>query len=187
MLWSNEVCAIHELPPGTSPTTEEAVAHIAPEWRTSIGNLSDACLRYGTPFDEELRIVTASGRKVWVRAAGEPVFGANGAITGVRGALQDITEKRRAQEDAKRLAARLTATLESITDAFYTLDREWRFTFMNAQAERILQRSRDELIGKIIWDEFAALRTQIGYQELHRAMRENRTVSFEEFCPRCQV
>jgi diguanylate cyclase (GGDEF)-like protein/PAS domain S-box-containing protein len=187
VLWSDEVCAIHELPPGTSPTTDEALAHIAPEWRTSIGDLSDACLRYGTPFDEELRIVTASGRKVWVRAVGEPVFGAGGEITGVRGALQDITEKRRAQDDARRLAARLTATLESITDAFYTLDREWRFTYMNAQAERLFGRPRDELMGKVIWDEYPALRGKSGYHELLRAMRENRTVSFEKFHAHTQV
>lgn len=76
---------------------------------------------------------------------------------------------------------RLSATLESITDALYTLDREWRFTYLNREAERLFKRPRAELLGKVLWDEFSALKGQIGYRELHRALREQRTVVFEEY------
>ena len=54
----------------------------------------------------------------------------------------------------RALADRLAVTLEAISDAFFTLDRQWRFTFVNGEAEKLLQRSRDELIGHGIWDEF---------------------------------
>ncbi len=46
--------------------------------------------------------------------------------------------------------------LESITDAFFALDSEWRFTYMNAEAERINGVSRGELLGKSHWDVFPA-------------------------------
>ncbi|HSI62534.1 MAG TPA: PAS domain-containing protein, partial [Candidatus Saccharimonadia bacterium] len=47
---------------------------------------------------------------------------------------------------------RLQNTVESISDAFFTLDRQLRFTYANAQAEHIARRSRQELIGQSIWN-----------------------------------
>lgn len=181
VIWSDEVCRIHELPPGTTPTVEEAIAWFAPDSRARLRRLVEACLRDGTPYDEELQLVTARGRRVWVRSIGEAVRGADGTISGLQGAFQDITDKRAAEQAAARAAQQLAATLESITDAFYTLDREWRFTFLNREAERLFKRPRAELLGKVLWDEFGALKGQIGYCEFQRALRENRTVVFEEY------
>jgi PAS domain-containing protein len=41
--------------------------------------------------------------------------------------------------------------LESITDAFCVIDRQWRFTWLNGDAERVLRRSRDELLRRTLW------------------------------------
>ena len=51
-------------------------------------------------------------------------------------------------------AQRALETLESMSDAFFTLDPEWRFTYLNPQAEAILKRRREDLLGKKMWDEF---------------------------------
>ncbi|HEX8885959.1 MAG TPA: PAS domain-containing protein, partial [Noviherbaspirillum sp.] len=77
VIWSDEVCRIHEVPTGTVATVEEAIAYFAPESRGKLRRLVDACLRDGTPYDEELRLVTARGRSVWVRSIGAPVRGAD--------------------------------------------------------------------------------------------------------------
>jgi diguanylate cyclase (GGDEF)-like protein/PAS domain S-box-containing protein len=187
VIWSDEVCRMHDMPPGTTPTVEQAIGYFAPESRARLRPLVDACLRDGTPYDAELRLVTAHGRSVWVRAIGEAVRGAGGAITALQGAFQDISGKRSAEEQAARMAERLSATLESITDAFYTLDRDWRFTYLNPEAERLFKRPRAQLLGKVLWDEFDALKGQIGYREFHRALRDNRTVVFEEYYAPYQV
>jgi diguanylate cyclase (GGDEF)-like protein/PAS domain S-box-containing protein len=181
VIWSDEVCRIHEVPAGTAPTVEEAIAYFVPESRATLQRLVEACLRDGTPYDAELQLVTARGRSVWVRAIGEAVRGADGAITRLQGAFQDISDKRKAEHEAARMGQLLSATLESITDAFYTLDRDWRFTYLNPEAERLLKRPRAQLLGKLLWEEFGALKGQIGYCEFHRAVRENRTVVFEEY------
>jgi diguanylate cyclase (GGDEF)-like protein/PAS domain S-box-containing protein len=179
--WSEEACRLHEVPNGTTPTIGEMLDFIAPEWRLQCQELIAACVRDGTPFYEEVQIITTSGRRVWVRKTGEPVRDAHDAIVRLQGAVQDITESKEAQEQMARTAQRLHATLESITDAFYTLDREWRFTYLNREAERLLQRPRAELLGKVVWDEFRPHKAQIGYCELHRAVRENVTVVYEEY------
>jgi diguanylate cyclase (GGDEF)-like protein/PAS domain S-box-containing protein len=185
--WSEEVCRIHEVPSGATPTIGEMLGFIAPEWRVKCQELMAVCVRDGVPYDEEVQIITTGGRRVWVRKAGEPVRDARNAIIRLQGAYQDITEGKEAQEQMARTAQRLHATLESITDAFYTLDREWRFTYINREAERLLQRPRGELLGKIVWEEFRPDKSQIGYRELHRALRENVTVVYEEYAERLQI
>ena len=83
----------------------------------------------------------------------------------------------------RQLAERLTMTLESITDAFFTLDREWRFTFLNDEAERLLGRNREELNGKIVWNEFPDAVGSTFEHEYLRAMTDKTAVEFEEFYP----
>jgi diguanylate cyclase (GGDEF)-like protein/PAS domain S-box-containing protein len=187
VIWSDEVCRIHEVTCSTSPTPQEAITFYAPEWRQKIQALFVACITNGIPYDEELQIITATGRRVWVRAIGEPVRDVENTITGIQGAFQDISEKKRSEENAQLLEQRLTTTLDSITDAFYTLDRQWRFTYLNKEAERLFQKPREECLGKVLWEEFSALQGQFGYREFHRAVEQNCTVAFEEFYAPYQV
>ncbi len=96
--WSDEVAAIHEMPAGCSPTVEEGIGFYAPEYRDRITEAFRACAEEGVPYDEELQIVTATGRRVWVRTMGEAVRGLDGRIVRVQGAFQDITERRALEE-----------------------------------------------------------------------------------------
>jgi PAS domain S-box-containing protein len=101
VLWSDEVVAIHDEAPGISPTVEEAINYYAPEWRGKIREVFGACVRHGTPYDEEMEIITAKGRQVFVRAIGEAVRAADGRIIRIQGTFQDITE-RKMKDDALR-------------------------------------------------------------------------------------
>lgn len=77
----------------------------------------------------------------------------------------------------------VTTILESITDGFIAFDRDWHFTYVNAQAGRILQRNPADLIGKFVWSEFPNVTNTAFYREYHRAVSEQVTVEFEEFYP----
>ena len=79
--------------------------------------------------------------------------------------------------DAARL--RTAAILEGTSDAFYAVDTEWRFTYVNRTAERIWRRSREDLLGRRLWDEFPENVGGHAYQEIVRAARERRPVEFE--------
>ena len=95
--------------------------------------------------------------------------------------IRDLTEQRRAETAQRELAERLTATLESITDAFFTLDRDWRFTYVNPQAERLLRRPRDELLGLNIWKAFPEAMGSTFQTEYELATIARTTASFEAF------
>lgn len=71
--------------------------------------------------------------------------------------------------------------LESITDGFFTLDKEWRFTYVNKEAERLFQRKREELIGKNLWEGYPEAVDQKLYQELHRAVEQQASIEVQDY------
>src|SRR4051794_39029421 len=147
--WSDEVRAIHEMPPGCQPTLDDVLNSYVPQDRRVLQEAFVACVEHGTPYDLELRLVTAGGREVWVRTIAELQRREDGRPLRVHGACQGISQQKAAAEQPRLLAERLTMTLESLTDAFFTVDREWRFTYLNAEAERLLRRPKEELLGRI--------------------------------------
>ncbi len=99
-----------------------------------------------------------------------------------------ITEKLMAHEQASRAQSeaartRITNLLESITDGFFALDKKWRFTYINGQAERLLQKNQSELLGINIWEAFPEVIGTTLDSEYHRAILEQVSVEFEEFYP----
>ncbi|MEA5605603.1 GAF domain-containing protein [Nostoc sp. UHCC 0252] len=92
--------------------------------------------------------------------------------------VSQVTEKLMAQEQAAR--TRINNFLESITDGFFALDKMWRFTYINRQAERLLQKKQSELLGKNIWEVFPEIVGTRFYHEYHRAISEQVSVEFEE-------
>jgi len=183
LVWSEEACAIHEVRQGFAPTSGQALAFFAPEYRGQMKAVLLGCLREGTPFDVEARLITAKGRRIWVRVIGEAEWDAQGRVCRLLGAVQDISETRRAAEEARLTAQRLTTTLESLTDAFFTIDRDWRFTYVNGQAERLTRLRRAELLGRRVFDIYPELAELELRSELERAMNDNVTVELEAHYP----
>jgi len=181
IFWSDEVCDIHEVPHGTSPTLSEALAYYPPEYRQRATELFETCATQGVDFDEEFQIVIASGKRVWVRAIAEAVYGPGGGVVRVQGAFQDITASKESEEQRQTLATRLAATLESVSDAILVVDHEWRIRFLNDSAERLLRCPRADVMGINIWERFPEAVGGRYYNEYHRAKTYNCLVAFEEY------
>ncbi len=96
-------------------------------------------------------------------------------------ASRTMAELRQQKTEAQTTSVAAINILESITDAFYTLDNEWKFTYLNQQAESLLQRTRAELLGKNLWDEFPQAISLAFYEQYHLAVSEQVAVKFEEF------
>ena len=119
----------------------------------------------------------------WLSAVIYPLKDGEGRVREVVLIHEDITARKRAEEKSQRSEAQSRTILESITDAFCALDRDWRFTYVNRQAEVLLGRSRDDLIGKNHWEEYPdTLGTDVE-RNYRRAVAENVTVTFEFFYP----
>ncbi|MDZ8188331.1 MAG: GAF domain-containing protein [Nostoc sp. ChiSLP02] len=102
--------------------------------------------------------------------------------------VSQITEKLMAHEQAARTESEAATTrianiLESITDAFFALDKKWLFTYVNGQAEQLLQKTQNQLLGKNLWEVFPASIGTAFETQYRKAMSEQVSVEFEEFYP----
>jgi PAS domain S-box-containing protein len=89
-----------------------------------------------------------------------------------------------AQQEAERASERRAAAiLESITDAFYALDSEYRFTYMNRRAEELWGRSREELVGRNYLEEFPEMAGSESYEMQRRVMTRRQPARFETVSP----
>jgi PAS domain S-box-containing protein len=93
-------------------------------------------------------------------------------------------ELARARDEARQAQEQVTSILESITDGFTTVDRNWCFTYVNEEAARLLQKSRQELIGKQVWQEAFPEAVGTAFErEFQQAMTGRVTLEFEQLYP----
>lgn len=148
VIWSDEVALIHGKEPGYSPTIDEAISFYLPEWRETITRVFGDCARQGTPFDKELEITTAQGRRIWVRATGEAVRDFSGEIIRVHGATQDITDQKQTEEQIKNYLRRESDILNFLPDATFAIDAEGVVIAWNQAIEEMTGISADNILGK---------------------------------------
>ena len=105
------------------------------------------------PYSAEYRIFHPDGSIHWIEAHGTATFegeqDARRAVSLV-GTVAEITTRKRDAEQSRII-------LESITDGFFALDREWRFSYINPQGERLLDRAANELLGNVIFEMYPGI------------------------------
>jgi PAS domain S-box-containing protein len=144
-------------------------------------------IRRGAPgiFSESTRR-RKDGYQFEVATSMSPIRDAEGNVIGVSRISRDITDRRRAEEEHRRSSKQISDILESIQDGFVAIDSNWVFTYVNAEAERVLGKARSELVGKNYWEEYPAAREARIGEFLHRASAERTPIHFEEFFPELQ-
>ena len=84
-------------------------------------------------------------------------------------------ERRETLQALRASRARVSRILESITDLYYSVDKDWHFTDLNRQAELRFGKTSEELVGKVIWDVFPT--------PIDSALRENFQTALEKNVP----
>lgn len=135
----------------------------------------------GEPYEAEFRICTAEGRYVWHLARAVPERDENGAILRWLGSALDVDHLHVLRDEAQELATRLRNKVESITDAFFTLDTDFRLTFVNVKAATVLGQSREGLLGKRIWECCRTGESDPFVPHCREAMRTQRAVHVQEW------
>lgn len=74
---------------------------------------------------------------------------------------------------------RVNSVIESITDGFFVLNKDWEYTYINQHLFLPKGKTADEVLGKNIWDVFPETIGSLTYNEFHRAMIDRVTVRFE--------
>ncbi len=146
--WSDQVCAIHGVPPGTRVTVDEAIAFYAPEWRPVIREAFERCATEGASFDLDLEIIPTSGGRRWVRAVGEAVRDGGGKVVRVQGAFQDISDRKRAEEELQASERRFREFAESMPLIVWSADREGRVDYITGAMSRYAGVDPADVVGE---------------------------------------
>ncbi len=107
----------------------------------------------GAAYDLQLQIITAKGNERWVRTIGNAEFH-NGKCIRLMGSFQDIDAIKKSEIEILKAYEEKNIILESIGDAFYALDKNWVVTYWNKEAEKLLSITKEEIIGRNLWDVF---------------------------------
>ena len=135
----------------------------------------------------EKRYIHKTGSLVWAKVAVSVVREPSGAPKYCISVIEDITERKQAEAEVHRANRDRINLLESITEAFFAVDHEWRFTYINSKTEHLLSHCSEELLGKSVWDEFPYAVGSQFEQQYRRAVAEQVSVKFEEFYPPLQI
>jgi len=203
--WSDNFERLFGLETGSFGRTYQAFLEcVHSEDREFVAQSVKSAVEEGANHEIEFRIVWPDGSVRWMVGQGRVFYDETGKAVRMLGTTIDITERKRAEEErvqllereqiaraeseAARNAAeeaqkRITNILGSITDAFFALDNQWRFTYLNRQAEQLLQRTHKELLSKNLWDEFPEAVGSVLFEQYHKAVSEQVSVEFEAFYP----
>jgi PAS domain S-box-containing protein len=101
------------------------------------------------PYEVELRLLPKDGENYrFYNLRGVPVFKGDGALSEWIGAITDITERKEAEIDRRRIEQRYRALFESATDAIFVADKNGFCRDANESGCRLLGYERHEIIGK---------------------------------------
>ena len=149
LFWSDQTRRIHGVAPDFQPTLENAIAFYTPGSRTRIEAAVNAGIRQGIPWDLELTLDTADGRRIWVRAAGSARF-TGGKATRLVGTFQEITGQKSSELELRRTVERNRALLAAIPDLLFRVDSTGRYLECHAGDSALTPESPTTIVGRTI-------------------------------------
>jgi PAS domain S-box-containing protein len=154
--WSDELYRIAGIPVGTTVTQELFQSVIHPDDRDLVHNAIAAALAEGT-VECEYRLVQPSGEVRDIHGRARTTYDAAGKPTAVTGTNQDITERKRTQEAARRASELLASVVAGAPIVLYALDRDGRFTVSEGRALEKLGLKPGQMVGASVFEAYGYL------------------------------
>ncbi|MGB0100477.1 MAG: SpoIIE family protein phosphatase [Nocardioides sp.] len=149
---------------------------VHPDDRDRVADALTAAIETCGVYTAEYRIQLPDGAVRWISARGRALAGRDGVADRVIGAAFDTT----AVQDGE---ARVARVLEAMPSAFFHLDHEWRFTYLNSEAQRLLGATGMRVEGRVLWEAFPAAVGSEFDEQYHRAAATGAPVEFEGYYP----
>jgi PAS domain S-box-containing protein len=136
-----------------------------------------------TTYALEKRYIRKDGSLIWANLTVFLVRTPTGEPDYCISVVEDIATRKRLEEIVDLANERLSDVLDSIAEAFFAIDRDWRCTYLNPAGEAFMRRPANEVIGQNVWDLFPLARESAAYHRLHEVMEQCRPATFETHAP----
>jgi PAS domain S-box-containing protein len=133
--------------------------------------------------DEEIEVMHPNGERRTLKVSSAPIYNIYGTVIAGVLVANDITIRKRAEQELVHKEEKLRYILQNITGPYVSLDENWRYVEINEMAERELFQGRpaSELLGKVIWDEFPQVVGDPAYHQFMKAMQTGQPAQFEQY------
>lgn len=182
---------IHELNPTDKIDVAQAIRYYSPEAQPIITDAFNRCLNSGEIWNLELPLITAKGNHIWVHTQGQAEF-KDGKCIRVFGAIQNITERKKAEENIKKSEEQFRLISENVADMICVLDLDGKRIYNSPSYKSILGYSQS-LVGTDSFQEihpddrekirsifYETVKTGNSYRVEYRLMLQDESIRFVE-------
>lgn len=151
-------------------------------FRDKVSKKLEETISTGALLDTESIVITKTGKEVYVRVFGKAEF-VDGKCIRIIGCTQDITDIKKAEQNLAKSFKEKNEILESIGDGFFAVDKNFVVTYWNKKAEELLFKTKEEMLGKNLWEVFPEAKKLDSYLKYNHALNSGEAVYFEDFYP----
>jgi PAS domain S-box-containing protein len=137
----------------------------------------------GEKITYQIEIPVITRDSFWLECKYFPIRNNKGDVVAIGGTIADRTYREAYKRQLMQRTGELTSILDSITDGFYTLDRQWIIRYANSQAGRMVGLDSEKAVGKCIWDLFPEAKDMAFYTAYKQAFDTGEQVHLEIFYP----
>jgi len=153
IIWSDEYCHIFGLDPKLPvPNYIDHLKLYTPESSERLDAVVKKALQNEEPYELDLELSGPGSRTRWICAHGEIKKDASGHIIGLRGTAQNITERKRVEEEKRCVEERFRNLVESTNDWVWEVDEHARYTYASPKIKDLLGYEPEEVLGKTPFD-----------------------------------
>ncbi|SFJ66380.1 SpoIIE family protein phosphatase [Cellulomonas sp. KH9] len=175
--WDPSLLEVFGYDAGTFSGLIEAFdARLHPADASSVAAAIDSAVTSCGVYEAEFRVLRPDGTVRWLNARGRALAGPSGRAERLIGVATDTTALRERDLQVQQI-------LEDMSTGYFWLDEQWRFGYVNAEAEVVLERTRAELLGAVIWDLFPAAVGTPFEQHYRAAPRTGAPQVFDAYYP----
>jgi PAS domain S-box-containing protein len=147
--WSEEIYRIFGRDPNLpAPSVAESAELFTPESWERLRKAQEETIQGGTPYHVDLEVVRADGTRGWMVARGEVEHDSNDHVVRLRGTVQDITDRKRAEEALRRSEAKFRVIVETSHDGIVFYDAEGVIRYRSPTYRQISGFTDDERVGR---------------------------------------
>ena len=137
-------------------------------------------------YSIEKRFLHKQGHEVWINLTASVRCDEQGQPRNCIFLIEDISDRKTTEYQLRKSRNLVSRVLESITEAFFSLDDDWRFTFINPAAQRLLDVDAAQLLGEPFQDVLTPQSCQLVRRRLQEVQQSQQAVRFEMELPHLQ-